>query len=79
MIIIDFLSTPKKAFEQGFLKGLGAPFMLFGGFESSARIPEVQPVKPASHERGLPGDWERIGQDLRAAFKRHEQETPRGK
>lgn len=50
------------------MKGLGAPFVLFGTFNAPA-LPEVIQVTAQSvdPEQALAGDWVRIGNDFHLA------------
>lgn len=75
MFVIDLSASQRKALGSGFMKGLGAPFILYGHFDSSAVIPDVTPVVPATGASGLAGDWKRIGQDMRSAIRQYGQEA----
>ncbi len=80
MLIIDIHSTPRQAFANGFLKGLGSPLMLYGVF----RPPKLQQVNPLkTPERSdldaLAGDWLKVGLDLKSAISRYEQESASAK
>lgn len=66
MLLIDFNSKPRPAFTHGFLKGLGAPVVLFGGL-AMPHIPLVQQVVPPGQFSTIAGDWAKIGDDIRAA------------
>jgi len=73
--VIDFASNRKSALLRGFMKGLGAPYILYGSFESFASIPSVDPIRPTTGSDGLAGDWTRIGRDVRVAIRQYGQET----
>lgn len=66
MILLDFNSSPRAAFAQGFLKGLGAPVVLFGHF-AGPQIPAVQQIVPPGQSSTIAGDWAKIGDDIRNA------------
>ena len=68
MTLIDFTAEPKRAFFNGFLKGLGAPFVLFGSFTAPGiiDIPLIQ-ASSVSNFEAMAGDWERIGIDMHRA------------
>lgn len=76
MLVIDLTASQSTALSSGFLKGLGAPFILYGHFDSSVVIPAVTPVVPATGASGLAGDWKRIGRDMRSAIHLYGQEAP---
>jgi len=75
MLIIDIHSTPRQAFANGVLKGLGAPLMLYGVFHSPV-LTDIKPINLAerSDSDALAGDWRKVGLDLQTAIKRYEQE-----
>jgi hypothetical protein len=64
MLLINFNLSPKSAFAQGFMKGLGAPVVLFGRFQASPSV-EIQPIIVPSS--GLGSDWRKVGDDIRSA------------
>lgn len=68
MTLIDFNATPRKSFYRGFMKGLGAPFVLFGTFNAPV-LPEVMQVKSQAIDPNvaIAGDWMRIGNDFHLA------------
>jgi len=69
MHIIHLDSSRKKAFANGFWRGLGAPAMLYmTHILPKEAEPQFIPVEnPASKSDGLRGDWKRVGAQLRAA------------
>lgn len=75
MFLIDFRKTPKEAFFHGFVKGLGAPVLLFHN-EMAPGVPLVFQVSAPSIPIGqaLVGDWYRIGGDMRTVVARHQEE-----
>ncbi len=80
MLIIDTHSTPRQAFANGFLKGLGSPLMLYGVFHP----PELQQVDhlkktERSDADALAEDWLKVGIDLKTAIARYEQESSSAK
>ena len=78
MKIIDFSLSGRRSFARGFLKGLGAPYMLYGSFEVGVDVPNVAPVLPSTgNNLGHVGDWDRIGKDVRTAIRLYEQTVPR--
>lgn len=65
MAILDFTLSEKKAFTNGFLKGMAAPFFLY----RSEQAPDIPPVtlvlvNPVSAQEALRRDWEAIGHDM---------------
>jgi len=76
MKIVDFSLLRKSSFARGFLKGLGAPYVLFGSFDVGIEIPAVDPVIPSTGlNQGSAGDWNRIGKDMRTAIRLYEQKS----
>lgn len=75
MLLIDFGKTPSEAFAQGFLKGLGAPAVLFGRFEAPG-IVKIRPLELPSKQdqESLADDWRKVGKDIQAAMATYEQE-----
>lgn len=70
MLIVDFKLGARNSFVRGFLKGLGAPFLLYGKFTT----PELRPVDPVRLP-GSPGsDWGKVGGDLRVSLQRYGQD-----
>lgn len=67
---LKHLLTP--SFRDGFFAGLAAPALLFTGFAAPepVRAPEAAPLTGSTRE-ALAGDWQRVGDDLRAAMARH--------
>lgn len=76
MLILDFTKPRKKAFANGFLKGLGAPFVLYGRFEAGP-IPQFQPIQPQVLPASLAisRDWGMIAHDLDSAVTRYGKEN----
>lgn len=75
MILLDFDSSSRQAFTQGFLKGLGAPLVLFGGFQAPS-LPAVAAltVPAQSPMDALAQDWARIGLDMHCAVNHYGEE-----
>lgn len=59
MAIINFKSTKKDAFKDGFMKGLCAPLMLVGDFEMPEIIEpkKIIPSSPADDARKMAEDF----------------------
>jgi hypothetical protein len=74
MILLDFNFKPRAAFAQGFLKGLGAPVVLFGRF-AAPQLPVVPQVVPPGRSSSIAGDWSNIGNDIRNATSRYGKEV----
>ena len=75
MSMLNFKDQPASAFVGGFVKGLGAPYLLFGKFA----VPEVEPiapVKPVLQQGGLAADWRRVGQDIHVAMAQYGKTIP---
>lgn len=77
MYLIDFDSTPAKAFLHGVMKGMAAPVMLYHR-EPAPAIPKVL-IKPQANklsvQQQLANDWLKIGGDLAAVMERHAEES----
>ncbi len=75
MPVIDFDQTPREAFAQGFLKGLGAPAVLFGCFEMPD-MPEIKPLEMPTRQdqEALAEDWRKVGMGIRTAMSAYEQD-----
>lgn len=69
--IVKLSSTRRQAFRHGFLKGLGAPVMLFGDFplDSAMTNYEFQPL-PSRKHGSVAGDWLRVGAAIKSAVKK---------
>lgn len=76
MFLLDFDATPAKAFAHGFVKGLGAPVVLYH-MESAPVLPTIAYLSAptTSFEHELAADWRRVGADLQNVISRHGQ-TP---
>ena len=76
MFTLDFRSTRRNAFAHGFLKGLGAPAMLYHS-ENAPVIPQFVEIKPPSYSiaEALAGDWVRIGADMSKVIEQHGKAT----
>ncbi len=72
--MMNFSQSPRIAFEQGLLKGLGAPYLLFGRFECQSPA-AIEPIRLAhvSTAAALAGDWQKIGIDMQAAIEQYDQ------
>lgn len=70
MIHINIITTPRKAFFQGFWKGMAAPLMLFSShaLPAQAQPGEFQPLPNRVTSPAL--DWVRVGNSLRDAAKK---------
>ncbi|SJM94996.1 hypothetical protein [Crenothrix polyspora] len=76
MLIIDFKSTPKRAFIHGFLKGISAPFMLFGQFSAPPKRKIEQITAPnLTAKQALENDWKVIGADFYKVIDTYGKET----
>lgn len=76
MFIIDFRQTRREAFVHGFVKGLGAPALLFH-CEAVRAVPSVLQVS-ASHnpiDQALLGDWYKVGNDFKTVVARHQESS----
>lgn len=75
--MINFEHSRTEAFLNGMLKGMAAPFLLYGTF-SAPKLPEIPMLTlPPDQTCGsaLRADWQRIGDDMRRVISRHEQEN----
>jgi len=65
MFTLDFRSSRRDAFVQGFLKGLASPARLYH-HEEAQTTPRFVEIKPPSYPiaEALAGDWARIGADM---------------
>ena len=65
MFILNFHHTQIEAFVHGFVKGLGAPAVLFHN-EPAPTVPQVVMVSAPQTpiDQVLPGDWRKIGSDF---------------
>jgi len=70
-VIVNLSHKGRQAFKLGFLKGLGAPAMLFGSHCIDSSISDYEfKALPARRHGSLQGDWLRVGSEIRAAAKR---------
>ena len=68
MLIIDFEATPLHAFGTGLLKGLAAPMMVFGHYETrTSAVPPMIELPATTIESSLLGDWQKVSTDIRKA------------
>ena len=76
MLMMNFSQSARVAFEQGLLKGLGAPYLLFGRFECQPPA-VIEPIRLAhvSTAAALASDWQKIGIDIQAAVEQYDQAT----
>jgi hypothetical protein len=72
--LLDFSDTPASAFMRSVVKGMAAPFMVYGHFSTPIVIPPIQPVEATRLRPNARSDWEAIGGDLRVALSRYERE-----
>ena len=77
MLIIDFSASAKQSFAKGFLKGLGAPFLLFGTFEGGQTPAKVEAVVLPGRQSfdAIAGDWAKVGIDIRSSAEKYGKET----
>lgn len=68
MAIINFTSSKTAAFKKGFLKGLAAPYMLYGSFRMPKTL-EIKSVKATS----LKTDLKNISKDFHIAIIKYDQ------
>jgi hypothetical protein len=81
MLLIDLKVSRKTAFASGFLKGLGAPFLLYGSFDAPA-LPSIDQVtlpKRKNDREALAGDWEKVGCNIRSAIEKYGKEAQSAK
>jgi hypothetical protein len=67
----SILAPPQAAFLHGMVKGLVAPFILYGHFTMPAAMPVVEAVQPVRMRPEARSDWEAVGADVRAALSRY--------
>ena len=72
MSLIYLSDTPKESFTRGFTKGLAAPLMLFGRF-NTPDLPRAEPVSVVirSDAEVLAGDWLAIGLNFKNVVAQH--------
>lgn len=75
MLILNFNTTLRKAFSHGFVKGLAAPYLIYGSFASPApQQVDIVRVPEAQHPDGaLAADWSKIGLDVKSALAQYEE------
>lgn len=68
MLLLDFEATPAESFRHGFMKGLAAPVMIFGGFRTPKPI-DVITVQGTSQQLANPfvHDWMQVANDVNVA------------
>ncbi len=68
MLLLDLTSTKKQAFANGFMKGLGAPIILFNKF-AAPQLQVVSYVKPQTTtvNQAITSDWAMVGKDISVA------------
>lgn len=79
MLNMNFTHTPRQAFTQGLLKGLGAPYLLYAQVDWQARA-VIAPITLPSHTtaQALRTDWQKIGMDMQSVITHYDQTaTPR--
>lgn len=76
MAVLNFTSTRRKAFADGFVKGLTAPANLYR-IEQAPAIPDVMVVSSniASVQDALSRDWSAVAGDMRKAVDQHGKNT----
>lgn len=79
MLNMKFTHTPRQAFTQGLLKGLGAPYLLYAQVDWQAHATITPITLPnTSTAEALRGDWQKIGMDMQSAVAHYDQAaTPR--
>lgn len=67
-VLLRLSHTRKQAFRHGFLKGLGAPILLFGEFELDPVIEDCdfKPLPDRKHG-SVASDWRTVGEELKTA------------
>ena len=69
MMLIDFNISPKISFKHGFVKGFGAPVLLFSTF-NAPELPQF--VEVESQAKSIPNnDWIRVADDLQVAIAKY--------
>ena len=69
MMLIDFNIAPKSSFKRGFVKGLGAPAILFSTF-NAPELPQF--VEVESQAKSTPNnDWVRVANDFHVAIAKY--------
>lgn len=70
-VLIQPNSSRAAAFKRGFLKGLGAPIVLFGTFDlAQSEADDFKPIELPKRVRGsLKDDWRAVGNALSGAAK----------
>lgn len=79
-LILKFSVRPRQAFASGFMKGLGAPYMLFGNFEAGT-LPTIPVVTPQVLDpyHAILKDWTMVGQDINTASQKYGETAVRNK
>lgn len=69
MMLIDFNIAPKSSFKRGFVKGLGAPVVLFSTFN----VPDLPLfLEVESQAKSAPNsDWARVANDFHVAIAKY--------
>ena len=67
-VLLRLSHTRKQAFRHGFLKGLGAPIVLFGDFrlDSVSQDYDFKPL-PSRQHGSIASDWRKVGEELKTA------------
>ena len=70
-VIVNLNGTRRLAFRRGFVKGLGAPVMLFGEHALDSDIADYnfKPL-PVRKHGSISGDWFRVGSALKSVAKK---------
>ena len=67
-VLFRLSHTCKQTFRHGFLKGLGAPILLFGEFDLDPALLDYDFRPLPSRKKGsIKSDWLKVGQELKAA------------
>jgi hypothetical protein len=69
MVIINFKSSKKEAFRNGLLKGMAAPYMIYGSFTAPA-LPKIVTIKSMAipPDAAIAQDWHKIKNDFHVAI-----------
>lgn len=70
-VLLRLSHTRKQAFRHGFLKGLGAPILLFGEFRLDPAVQDYDFKPLPSRQHGsIASDWSKVGEELKTATAR---------
>lgn len=77
MLLINPKHSKTLAFKHGFLKGLGAPFLIFGNFSAPKAVAIEPVVVPEATGNGT--DWLMVGRDIKVATQQYGEKTKAAK